>query len=119
MEARPDINKVAVLARFYSTDAHFAQFCRNMRKIQEYAKRPLEFLVVSAAKRSKLVSVMSDFSATVVNWKSFHEALAGNICTSNLEYEFDPATRDELAFINFERNLHYCDTLRALREQAA
>lgn len=119
IEARPDINKVAVLARFYSTDAHFAQFCRNMRKIQEYARRPLEFLVVSAAKRSKLISVMSEFNATIVNWKPFHEALAGNTCSANLEYKFDPASRDELAFINFERHLHYCDTLRSLRQQAA
>jgi hypothetical protein len=115
MEERPDIDKLAVLARFYSTDAHFAQFRRNMRKIQEYARRPIKFLVVSAAKRSKVVSVMREFDATIVNWKPFHEALAGNICDDNLEYKFDPAAREELAFISFERHLRYCDTLHSLR----
>ncbi|MDQ3816218.1 MAG: hypothetical protein M3362_00840 [Acidobacteriota bacterium] len=119
IEERPDIDKLAVLAQFYSTDAHFVQFRRNMRKIQEHARRSIKFLVVSAAKRSKVASVMSEFDATIVNWKPFHKALAGNVCDDSLEYEFDPAPREELAFISFERHLRYCDLLHALRQRAA
>jgi hypothetical protein len=121
---RPDVNKVAVLAHYYRRPHHFAQFIRDMRKLQSGADRPLEFLVVGAAKLSKLSQIFGEFKASVVAWKPFQAALGGLRTTENLHHPNDDVlrlgmSREELAHYNIERYIQRCQELRSGLRYAA
>lgn len=113
LKARPEVNKVAVLAQFYKSPHKFARFLDNMRLIQAAAPRKLEFLVVGIAQRYKIDAVMNEFSASVVACKPFQAALAGKRITSILEEAPGEGSRREvLATANIEQYIRCCDGLR-------
>jgi hypothetical protein len=115
---RKDINKVAVYASSYK-EANFSQFLGNMRKIQIYAKRPLEFLVIGASTKYKITKIKSEFDACIVASKPFQSAKSGEICTDDLKYKkYEELSRDELASINFKKNLSFCDNVKRIPKKA-
>ncbi|MBV9925660.1 MAG: hypothetical protein JOZ96_11635 [Acidobacteria bacterium] len=114
---RPDINKVAILAQYYKKPHQFRQLLRNMRAIQDGAKRPLEFVVVGAAKQNKIAALMNEFAATVITWKPFQAALHGLRTTENLHHPPGDIlrlgmSREELVTHNIERYFGRCEELR-------
>lgn len=114
---RPDINKVAVLARYYRSRHQFAEFIKNMRKLQSGAGRSLKFLVVGAAKLNKLRQIFGEFDASVVTGKPFQAALGGMRTTENLHHPADDLlrhrmSREELVTQNIERYRRRCEELR-------
>ena len=117
LRERPDIKKIAVLAQFYRTEKQFAQLLRNMRILQEGARRPIEFLVVGVGTYSKIASVLSEFAATIVSAKPFHKAISGFRTLSDLSHPEQDELRHsfsyaELAVHNVEQYFGCCENLR-------
>jgi hypothetical protein len=117
LSERPDIHKIAILAQYYRRRHQFVQLLKNMRKLQEGAGRPLEFLVVGAASLGKISAVLNEFNATIVTWKPFLAAMAGLRTTENLHHPKDDVLRldmshEELARYNIERYRQRCEELR-------
>jgi len=86
---RPTINKVAVLAQYYESDNQFLQLINNIEKIQEYAEKELQFLIVGVTKKSKLEKALSKFkNASIISWSPYYEAfLKGKMYNLNLKSE--------------------------------
>jgi Domain of unknown function (DUF4417) len=118
MMQRPDLNTVAIFASSYSKEKNFLQLLVNMRKFQLYAKRKLKFLVIGASTKEKIRKLMSEFDVCIVASKPFQAAKSGEICTDELKYEkHEELTRDELAQINFRKNLSYCNSFKKLTKK--
>jgi hypothetical protein len=114
LNQRPDINKVAVLAQYYKTPNQFAQFLKNMRKLQAGADKQLHFLVVGVARPHRITAILDEFDATIVTWKPFQAATAGLRTIENLGHPEDDElrfgiSRGELAGRNIGRFQHYCE----------
>jgi hypothetical protein len=115
---RQDINIVAVYATSYSKIKNFSQLLKNIRKIQTYAKRKLKFLVIGAGTKEKITRLISEFDVCVVLSKPFQSAKSGEICTDDLKYKkYEELSRDELASINFEKNLNFCDNVKRIHKK--
>lgn len=117
LEDRPDINKLAVLAQFYKSKRIFPQLIKNMRRIQQGANREVEFLVVGVAKRCRIASILSEFTASILTSKPHQSAIGGSRTTEELEYiPDDPLrfnfTRDDLVAMNIERYCNFCDKFK-------
>jgi hypothetical protein len=106
IEKRPDLNKLAVLATFYKSDEEFAQLVRNMKKIEEYAQRNIQFLIVGATLPSKIELALSSFGEPVfISWAPYCEASVqgnGYLDTDLTSAQQLDITRNELCSINFK-----------------
>lgn len=87
LKDRPSINKVAILAQYYESDAQFSQLLRNIKQIEKYAERELEFLIVGVTKKSKLEHALSMLkNVSIISWSPYFEAfLKGKLYDTNLK----------------------------------
>jgi hypothetical protein len=87
LDDRPSINKIAILAQFYESDAQFSQLIKNIEEIQKYAKRQLEFLIVGVTKKSKLETALSNLkNVSIISWSPYFEAfLKGKLYDTELK----------------------------------
>lgn len=74
LKDRPAINKVAILAQYYESDAQFSQLVKNIKEIQKYAEKELEFLIVGVTKKSKIEQALSKLkNVSIISWSPCFE----------------------------------------------
>jgi hypothetical protein len=116
IEKRPSINKLAVLARYYKTDFQFVQLINNMKKIQSYAEREIEFLVVGVTKPSKVQMTLQEFNnSRLLSSSPYCEAMVkGKLFDENLHstQRLD-IPKAELVFMNFQVWTHITEEIRS------
>jgi hypothetical protein len=111
---RPDINKLAVLAQYYNTDEQFEQLVKNMHRIQESAGRSIQFLIVGAAKKTKIIRALSSFgNCSFVSTNPYAQAVAGN----RYDNDFNrikrlDLTKPEVWFSNYKTFFNVIESLR-------
>lgn len=115
---RPSINKVAILAQYYETDEQFAQLVKNINKIQDYAGKELQFLIVGVTQKSKLQQALLNFpNASIISWSPYYEAfLKGKLYDINLKSE----QRLDLAkpVVAYRNYLTFSEVIKQLRSEA-
>lgn len=119
LKARPDVNKIAVYGRYYSSKKDFPYLLDLMRRIQSLADNSLEFLVVGIATADKIFAIGQEFKATIVTGKPFHRAYAGEICKSDLTYESSSLLKNDLILHNLKQNYDYCEKQQARHMELA
>lgn len=112
---RPSINKLAVLARYYKTDFQFEQLIRNMKKIQTYADREIEFLIVGITKPSKIQMALQNFNnSRFLSSRLYCEAMVkGKLFDENLiSTQRLDIPKADLVFMNFQVFTHIAEEIR-------
>ncbi|HEX8197854.1 MAG TPA: hypothetical protein VF571_16805 [Pyrinomonadaceae bacterium] len=109
LQERPDINTVAIYARYYRDSNTIFKLLKYLEKIQEYVKRPLEFLIVGIAKADNISLLKKKFNVKFVNGKPYYATVkGGRLCNSKLEYSKSDLPKEEVLRINFLRNYGFC-----------
>jgi hypothetical protein len=115
IEKRPSIKKLAILARYYKTDFQFAQLINNMKKIQSYAKREIEFLIVGVTKPSKIQMALQNFNnSRLLSSRPYCEAMVkGKLFDENFHstQRLD-IPKSDLVFMNFQVWTHITEDFR-------
>lgn len=115
---RPSINKVAVLAQYYESDNQFTELVKNIEKIQDYAEKEIQFLIVGVTKKSKLRQALSNFkNASIISWSPYYEAfLKGKLYDINLKSE----QRLDIAkpIVAYRNYVTFSEVIKQLRSEA-
>lgn len=89
---RPSVRYVAVLATYYKHTGHFAHLVANMRRIQQAADRPLQFLIIGVSSAEKIRIALREFpNSTIVSSGAYSRAVAGRDLNRIKLEEFDKA----------------------------
>lgn len=113
---RLDVTYVAMLAQSYKSKYEFERVLQQMRMICNEIDRPINFLIVGAAKAWKLRSIVSRFpTASIATSSPVNKGLGGVRVLSNLEQEAvgkDEATHAELIRTNIQQFNFSLDEIR-------
>ncbi len=115
IEKRPSITKLAVLAQYYKSDFQFVQLVNNMKKIQIYAGREIEFLIVGVTKPSKVQIALQYFNnSRLLSSSPYCEAMVkGKLFDENfISTQRLDISKADLVHMNFQVWTHITEEIR-------
>lgn len=121
LQARPDVQKVAVLAQFYETMPKIEQLISDMKNIKADLGRDLQFLVVGVSSAEKIAAILSAFNdATIVTLQPIYKALMWQQTLPDLKHTkvHGIVSQAKLAARNVELFQKYCSEPRLWRHAA-
>jgi hypothetical protein len=111
LSQRPEVNTVAVYARFFHREEAFSSYINYLVKIQECAGRKLRFLVCGIGKPENIERLGRKFNCLFENSSMYAKSIHGLVCDSQLKYGHSPFALDDVFRINLQRNLSFCESV--------
>jgi hypothetical protein len=105
---RPNINTIAVYARYYHVPDKFRLFMSFMKRLEMLVDWKIRFLVCGIGSGENIARLMRSFDCRFENSKMFEKTIHGHVCDSNLKYSGSILTKDDLFRINLAKNKEFC-----------